>query len=267
MKGFEQQGNEWLKFWNENQKSLFQAWAEGRPSPFAMQGEPPPGTEVMSDLLQRSMEEWSTLSKDAWTKSGHFDAEAMKKLFDPAEWKRAGSHFDMGLEKLTEGPTYATLWDLDKKMLNTQKLWVERARDVEHYWEVIQGAWNRALERFMGVVNDAKGVPIKSGRQMLDLWLETANKSLVEMHRSKEFLEAQRRMTRSSTEYRLAEREIAEAFCEMHHIPTRTEMDEMQRTVTELRRELRALKREGSAPPKATAASKKVKAPAKRGRK
>ena len=267
MKGFEQQGNEWLKFWNENQKSLFQAWAEGRPSPFAMQGEPPPGTEVMSDLLQRSMEEWSTLSKDAWTKSGRFDAEAMKKLFDPAEWKRAGSHFDMGLEKLTEGPTYATLWDLDKKMLNTQKLWVERARDVEHYWEVIQGAWSRALERFMATVNDPKGEPLQSGRQMLDLWLETANKSLVEMHRSKEFLEAQRRMTRSSTEYRLAEREIAEAFCEMHHIPTRTEMDEMQRTVTELRRELRTLKRAGSVAPKAAAASSKARAPAKRRRK
>ena len=62
-----------------------------------------------------------------------------------------------------------------------------------------------------------------------------ANKALLEMHRSEEFLEAQRRMTRSSTEYRLAEREIAEAFCEMHHIPTRTEMDEMQRAVTELR--------------------------------
>src|SRR5471032_2508490 len=244
MKGFEQQGNEWLKFWNENQKSLFQAWAEGRPSPFAMQGEPPPGTEVMSDLLQRSMEEWSTLSKDAWTKAGHFDAEAMKKLFDPAEWKRAGSHFDMGLEKLTEGPTYASLWDLDKKMLNTQKLWVERARDVEHYWEVIQGAWNKALERFMGAVNDPKGGTIESGRQMLDLWLEHANHALVTMHRSKEFLEAQRRMTRSSTEYRLAEREIAEAFCEMHHIPTRTEVDEMQRTMTELRREVRALRRD-----------------------
>lgn len=259
MKAFEQQSNEWLKFWNENQKSLFQAWAEGRPSPFAMQGEPPPGTEVMSDLLQRSMQEWSSLAKDAWSKAGKFDPEAMKKLFDPEEWKRAGSHFDIGLEKLTEGPTYATLWDLDKKMLTTQKLWVERAQDVEKYWEVIQGAWKRALERFMGEVNDAKGAPIKSGRQMLDLWLETANEALVEMHRSKEFLEAQRRMTRSSTEYRLAEREIAEAFCEMHHIPTRTEMDEMQRVVTELRREVRALKRERGAAAKSPVAAKAAK--------
>jgi hypothetical protein len=259
MKSFEQ-GNEWLKFWNENQKSLFQAWAEGKPPPFALRGEPPPPGEagqemdLMSDLMRRTMQEWTDFAKKAWAKPGKFDAEAVKKLFDPAEWKRAGSHFDMGLEKLTEGPTYATLWDLDRKMLNVQKLWMDHARDVESYWEVVQGAWNEALGRFMKAVNDSKGMPIKSGRELLDLWLSTANGALLEMHRSKLFLEAQRRMTRSSTEYRLAEREIAEAFCEMHHIPTRTEMDEAQRAVTELRREVRALRR-ASAPRTATKAA------------
>src|SRR5262249_49443005 len=200
--------------------------------------------DLMSELMQRTMKEWAGFAKDAWTQSGRFDAEAVKKLFDPAEWKRAGSHFDMGIEKLTEGPTYATLWDLDRKMLNVQKLWMDHARDVENYWEVVQGAWNEALKRFMKAGNDKKGEPIQSGRDLLDLWLATANGALLEMHRSKAFLEAQRRMTRSSTEYRLAEREIAEAFCEMHHIPTRTEMDEMQRAVVELKREVRALARQ-----------------------
>jgi hypothetical protein len=245
-------GTDWLKFWGENQKSLFQAWAEGKPQTFAFGGKPPDGAamghnDVMAELMQRSMKEWSGFAKEALAQTGRFDAEDMKKLFDPAEWKRAGSHFDVGLEKLTEGPTYATLWDLDKKMLTLQKLWMERARDAEAYWETVQGSWSKTLERFMKAVNDPKGEPIKSGRQMLDLWLATANKTLVEMHRSAPFLEVQRRMTRSSTEYRLAEREIAEAFCEMHHIPTRTEMDEMQRTVTELKRELRAARREAPA--------------------
>jgi polyhydroxyalkanoate synthesis regulator phasin len=96
------------------------------------------------------------------------------------------------------------------------------------------------------VIGEKGGAPITSGRALLDLWLATANTSLVEMHRSKEFLDAQRRMTRSSTDYRLAEQEIAEAFCEMHHIPTRTEMDEVQRSVTELKRELRALQRKAA---------------------
>ena len=70
------------------------------------------------------------------------------------------------------------------------------------------------------------------------MWIDVANETLVETHRTPEFLEAQRRLTRSSTECRLQEREIAEGWCEMHHIPTRTEIDELARTVHELRREL-----------------------------
>ncbi len=243
------QAGDWLKFWSDNQKSLFQAWAEGMPPPFAFRGEPPmdgdprKAADQMTQLMKTSMEQWAAFAKQGWPKPGAFDPETMKQMFDPAEWKRAGSQFDLGLEKLTEGPTYATLWDLDRKMLNVQKLWMERSRDVEKYWEVVQGAWNQALGAFMKSLNDPKGEPIASGRQMLDLWLASANKALLAMHRSEEFLEVQRRMTRSSTEYRLAEREIAEAFCEMHHIPTRTEMDEMQRAVTELKREIRALKK------------------------
>src|SRR5258708_2146745 len=247
-------GNDWLKFWNENQKSLFQAWAEGKPPPFAFRGEPPPSGDasrqsaLMSELMSRSMEEWAQYAKKAWSQGDRFDAESMKHLFDPAEWKRAGSQFDMGLEKLVEGPTYATLWDLDKKMLNVQKLWMDRAKDVEKYWEVVQGAWNNALARFMKTLNDPKGEPITSGRQMLDAWLATANAALIEMHRSRDFLEAQRKVTPSSTEDRLPERAIAQAFRQMHRIPTRTDMDATQMAVTERRRELPAMKREPDAP-------------------
>lgn len=108
----------------------------------------------------------------------------------------------------------------------------------------------------MAELNNSEGAPIKSGRELLDAWITVANQTLLEMHRSKEFLKAQRRMTRSSTDYRLQEREIAEVFCEMHHIPTRTEIDEMQRTVLELRRELRALMRERDATAPKTASAK-----------
>lgn len=259
-----EQNNDWLKFWSDNQKSLFQAWSEGKPPAFAVEGMPPPDAGAIADLMQRTMEQWASFSKQASAKSGNFDPESMKKLFDPAEWKRAGSHFEMGLEKLTEGPTYATLWDTDRKMLKVQQLWVQRARDVERYWEVVQGSWTRSLERFVKSLNDAKGEPITSGRQMLDLWLGTANKSLTEMHRSAQFLEVQRAMTRSSAEYRIAEREIAESFCEMHHIPTRTEMDEMQKTVTEMRREIRALKR-AAEPTQARASTRKPKSVPEKG--
>jgi len=90
-------------------------------------------------------------------------------------------------------------------------------------------------------VHAQDGEPIRTWRELADLWVGVANDTLVETHRTPEFLEAQRRLTRSSTECRLAEREIAEAYCEIHQIPTRTEVDELSRAVYELRRDLRAL--------------------------
>ena len=242
----------WLKYWTENQKSLFESLAEGKTTlPWATSKAAAAGsfedwTRRMSEISRRSVESWTALAKQGWPMLAGSDADrsSLQQLFDPAVWSRTGAgRFDLALERLTEGPTYATLWDLDRKLLNAQKLWLKRSEDIAAYQAIVQAAWRRAIQRFIDALNDPKAPPLKSGREFLDLWIATANACLLEMHRSDEFLEAQRTMTRSATEYRLQEREIAEAFCAMHHIPTRTEMDEVQHAVYELRRELRALQR------------------------
>ena len=79
---------------------------------------------------------------------------------------------------------------------------------------------------------------------MLALWVETANTTLLETQRSEAFLKTQRETLKASTDLRLAQRELAEYYSEMFGYPTRAELDDVHKTVTELRRELRALKRE-----------------------
>ncbi len=248
--------NDWLdqttklmKSWNEQGQNLFQTWAENlqKPSPasFSAAGAVPDSLQgplsQMTEFFNKSMEQWSALAQ--WPKDkGGLDANALKKLFDPAEWGRAGAGgFDLALEHLTEGPTYATLWDLDRKLLNAQRLSQQRLRDIAAYQAIMQDAWRSASERFFRALSDASRPPISSARELLDLWVATANETLIGMHRTPKFLEAQRNVTRSSAEYRLQERQIAETFCEVHHIPTRSEVDELQKTVVELRRQVRAL--------------------------
>lgn len=239
-----------MKSWNEQGQSLFQTWAEGLTKqapknfpataalPDSMQGP----LSQMTEFFNKSMEQWNALAQ--WPKDGKnsLDANALRKLFDPAEWGRAGvGGFDLALEHLTEGPTYANLWDLDRKLLNAQRLSQQRLRDVAAYQAIVQDAWRSASERFFRALSDASRAPLSSARELLDLWMATANETLIEMHRTPKFLEAQRNVTRSSADYRLQERAIAETFCEVHHIPTRSEVDELQRTVVELRRQVRAL--------------------------
>jgi hypothetical protein len=243
------QASKWMQSWNEQGQVAFQKWAENwkGASPLASapgaEGEAQGPLSQLTEVFNRSMAHWAAASQWPRDASGAADAAALKKLFDPSEWGRAGTGgFDLALEHLTEGPTYATLWDLDRKLLHAQKLSQQRLRDIAAYQAIVQDAWRKAGERFFKSLSDPKGPAITSGRELLDLWITTANNTLVEMHRTDKFLEAQRNVTRSSTDYRLAERAIAESFCEVHHIPTRSEVDELQKTVVELRRELRALR-------------------------
>lgn len=247
----------WSGFLSEAQKKMFEPWTAAKGMSFPGMGFPgvspsganplQDGLEKMNDLVKRSMEGWATMVQSATpAQAGKpaFDPAMLGKLFDPAEWSKAmAGGADFSLERLTEGPTYATPTDIDRKIRKAQQLFMQRAKDIDGYRQVVQAAWTRAFEQMVKALNDSNAPPLTSARAVLDLWLGIANDALIEMHHRPEFLEAQRKMTRSSAEYRLQEQELAEVFCAANHIPTRTEMDEAQKTIIELKREVRALKR------------------------
>jgi hypothetical protein len=243
-----------FKQWTDQQQALLRNMTVGsgplEPTATAKANAPAYMGESLrqaQDLWQSSMEKWAVIAKQALPQSG-ITSESLKRLFGPSQWAQAGlGPLDAAIEHLVEGPSYATLWTLDRKMLKAQKLRAEWAKDLAAYQVLMHSAWSEAVKRFLREINDAQGTPITSWRALTDVWIEVANKSLVETHRTPKFLEAQRRLTRSGAECRLQEREIAEAFCEMQQMPTRTEVDELQREVYELRRRLRALERSGTA--------------------
>jgi len=241
----EQSGKLW-QAWSEQQQNLLKAMTGAipgvGPAPAAPLASLESGIAQVQDLWRGAIEKWMSLAPQGLAKTGNVD-DVLKALFDPEQWSQAGlGPLDRAIEHLVDGPSYATLWTIDRKLLRAQKLRAEWARDLAAYQLIMQNAWSEALKRFLSAVHLEDGAPIRTWRELADLWIEVANDTLTETHRTPGFLEAQRRLTRSSTECRLAEREIAEAYCEMHHIPTRTEVDELARTVYELRRELRALK-------------------------
>jgi hypothetical protein len=131
----------------------------------------------------------------------------------------------------------------------------------------VHKAWNAAFQRFTKALSSDPQVSAKlTWRGLTDKWLAVANDTLIEVHRSEKFIEAQRHMLRAASDRHLQERKIAEAWCEAGHIPTRSEIDELQRHVVELRREVRLLRRAtpaGATPAPAVGARK---APARRAR-
>src|SRR3712207_4670440 len=120
-----------------------------------------------------------------------------------------------------------------------------RRRSLEHN-KVMLEAWMKAAGAFARTLNERaeKGETLESWREVLALWVETANLVLLETQRSEAFLKTQRDVLKASTDLRLAQQEVAEYYSEMFGYPTRAELDDVHKVVTELRRELRAIKRQ-----------------------
>lgn len=172
-------------------------------------------------------------------------AEVLSKLFDPRAWFSSVGGMDEALQRMAEGPRLADLWDTERKLLNVFNAWAElRRRSIEHNTIMLE-AWMRAAGSFAKTLNQKaeRKETLGSWREVLALWVETANTALLETQRSEKYLESQREILKASTDLRLTQQELATFYSEVFGYPTRAELDDVHRTVTELRRELRALER------------------------
>jgi polyhydroxyalkanoate synthase subunit PhaE len=173
-------------------------------------------------------------------------AAMLAKIFDPRGWMSATNEVDEALQRMAEGPRLADLWNVERQFAEVFAAWIRlRQRSLEHN-KVMLDAWTRAAGAFAKRLNERaeRGEPpLDSMRALLTLWGETANEVLLETQRTDSFLETQREVLKASTDLRLAQRKVAEFYSEMFGYPTRAELDDVHKTVTELRRELRALKR------------------------
>jgi hypothetical protein len=173
-----------------------------------------------------------------------------RKMVDPRSWIGGTGEMDDVLGRMAQGPRFADLWEAERRYAGVLQAWLNlRRRGLEHNAVVLE-AWLQAGRRFTEQLAGQTGADAKAldAKAALALWTETANQQLLETQRSEKFLQTQAEMIRATTALRMAQQELVEHFGKQYGFPTRTELDDVHRTVTELRRELRAMRREQKIP-------------------
>jgi len=276
--------------WLSNQKQFLDAQAKWM-KPKTMQANP----FVNADFVDRSVKSWQRCEEqyglwmkaaENWVSGGKsqgaeqagtaapaekdgYSAQALTYLLNPTTFMQSGFEMmDQVFRKLVNGPEFADIGMLEKKMLKTSQDW-QAFRDASHkFQDVISSAWLRAYQSFSDEFFDGLKDESISTEETLQRWLKIADEELVKTLRSPEFLDAQKELFSTGTAYKLKYREFAEMWCESHTIPTRSEVDDLHKLIYELRREVRALKRQinkQEAPkPKAAKPAPKKKAAAKK---
>ena len=209
--------------------------------------------EAFGTLWKSALEVSQSITRtmDPGKKPDPLVSELMSKLFDPRAWFSSLGGMDEALQGMAEGPRLSDLWNTERKVLDVFNSWTAlRRRSIEHNTVMLE-AWMRAAGSFAKTLNEKadRKETVGSWRELLALWVETANAALLETQRSEKYLQSQREILKASTDLRLAQQVLTAFYSEVFGYPTRAELDDVYRIVTELRRQLRALKeanREGT---------------------
>ena len=173
--------------------------------------------------------------------SSSFDV--LKSMLSPSTFFNSGiAELDSVFQRLAEGPDFADFGVFEKKWLRINNdLNAMRIASAE-YQAVISRAWLEAFQAFTSELVEDQKTQALPPKDLLQRWMDIANHLLMDMQRSEEFLAAQRNLLTASTQYKLKQKEMIEAWCENMSMPTRTEVDDLHQIVYQLRRELRDLK-------------------------
>jgi len=212
------------------------------------------GNKIVFEKFKHDMAE--TMPDDA-TKD--YFLSTLDDISNPYSWlKFSNSNVEEGLKRFSEGPLFSGISDLDNRIAKAMDGWLELGEKNNDYYEVQIKSWMSAYETFIEKINNLSDEEKKqiSPKKLLELWSSIAEEELMIMHRSSDFLQTQKALIKANAEYRLQEQNVAEVICEAMHIPTRQEVDDLHKTVTELRRELRSLKKQVTKSAETVAAKK-----------
>ncbi len=252
-------------FWTAQSKAVLEAqqdvarsMVQGMQSMFGAGMTPAAGLAASPDLAQAGeamMQLWSAATELSTQLAGKLgqstDGSAtakgvLERISDPRQWMVGNGDLDEALARMVDGPRLADLWDVERRYGNVMRRWTElRQRTFEHQRVVLE-AWMQAGREYMTEIAGRAGPDGKAlePKQVLALWTEIGNRHMLKAQRSEPFLKSQREMIRASTELRLAQGELSEFIGKQYGLPTRTELDDVHRSLTEMRRELRKVRRE-----------------------
>jgi len=237
---------------SDAQKDLFQQFATRFAANFPLAAMPAgvaapnKASEAFSDLLN-SLMALPNAVKAATDQSNLSDkktAELLQKIMNPQEWLSVSGYTDQSVQQLVEGPKFADIGQLESKFAALFKSWTDlRTRALEQS-TIRLAAYAKAAQEFTGKLREvAKDKPLETRAQLVGLWVDVANRHLLEAQRSPEYLENQRELLRASTGFKRAQTELSDYYGEAFGIPTRGEIDDLTRIVADLKREVRADRR------------------------
>ncbi len=197
-----------------------------------------------------SFTDWDGLIK-AWAApwGSKSDQEKPFTPFDPENWNLQNwqqytpEQLRLILGNIAQGPRFADMATPHRDAAEAWREVLDYQKAAAEFSTVMQAAWGRAYQTFSKQYS-LDYLKVNDGNENLEAWLKIANDELLETQGSQAFMDAQKQLLRAGLAVKARQQKAAEDWCNIYQLPTRTEVDDLAKTVQELKREVRKLKKE-----------------------
>lgn len=152
---------------------------------------------------------------------------------------------DSVANRIAEGSPISEWWQFEKLFAEVRAAWLVLQERGAECGSLVFDTFLEANLQF----GDALTAYIKAGKPVMDaatalsVWGEVTNHLLTNLQRREDFLESQAALLRSTADLKLAQQKIVDRYADLLGIPTRGEIDDVHRSLTQLRREVRILQK------------------------
>jgi class III poly(R)-hydroxyalkanoic acid synthase PhaE subunit len=151
--------------------------------------------------------------------------------------------YEKTLGSVLQSPGLGYSREFNNKLLKSFDAWINFSKASFDYQVVLLDIWLKASEQLMRELasSEEKGETIQNWQQLLQVWSSVFDRVFVERFRSEDAVESQGKFLNSGMTYRLYQQQLMEVFLKMYDLPTRSEVDEIHRSIYELRKEIKSL--------------------------
>jgi polyhydroxyalkanoate synthase subunit PhaE len=156
-------------------------------------------------------------------------------------WNR----YEKTFGSVLQSPPLGYAREFNNKLLKGFDAWINFSKANFDYQIVLLDVWLKASEELMRELasSEEKGQTLQNWQQLLQVWSSVFDRIFAQTFRSENAIEVQGNFLNSAMSYRLYQQQLMDVFLKMYDLPTRSEVDEVHRTIYELRKEIKSLKK------------------------
>ncbi len=158
---------------------------------------------------------------------------------------RTFNAYQQTVGQFLDSPPLGYFREYDERIRQLAKAYGDYQQVSNEYHMLVAEAWLIAMTKFQEALDERSrtGDPITSLQELADAWFAIADPAFSEIFVEERFIRGQGKLLSATMELRLKQREIVEVISRSLDIPTRTEVDQVHKTIYNQRKELKALKK------------------------